>query len=78
MPTLMKIVKTASIEVPGLGERIKQARKGDSRSLKEIAEAAGMTPANWHRIESEEQALPLDTFRKMEEVLDKDFGVEFD
>lgn len=73
---LMKVVKTTFVEVPELGERIKQAREADRRSLRKICEAVGMTPANWYRIEREEQALPIETLRKIEKELKVDFNVE--
>ncbi|WGV29129.1 helix-turn-helix domain-containing protein [Halotia branconii] len=76
--TLMKVVRETILEIPGLGKRIKQARENDPRSLKEIAAAANMSPMNWYRIESEEQALPEPTLRKIEEVLGVDFEVQFD
>lgn len=36
-----------------------------------------MTRTNWYRIEAENQTLPVDTLRKIEQVLGVDFGVEF-
>lgn len=66
-------------EVPGLGQRIKDIRKADSRSLTRLAADAGMTTANWYAIESEEiKALPIETLRRIEEVLGVDLGVHFD
>ena len=73
----IKVVRRIVIEAPGLGQRIKEAREADSRSLKTIAGAAGMTPMNWYRIESEEQELPEETLRKVEAALDINFGVSF-
>ncbi len=75
MRTLMKITKT--IEVEGLGEQIKQARKADSRSITEICALVGMTAANWYRIEAEKQVLSEATLRKIESVLSVDLGVRF-
>lgn len=75
---LMKVVREISIDAPGLGLRIKQAREADSRSLKAICEAVGMSQMNWYRIEREAQLLPEETLRKIEEVLGVDFDVKFD
>lgn len=72
----MKVTKTITIEVPGLGAKIKEARERDYRSLKAICEAVGMSQMNWYRIEDEKQSLPLETLRKIEKVLEVDFGVE--
>ena len=67
-----------SIDVPGLGAKIKEVRETDSRSLKAIYEAVGMSQMNWYRIEEEKQSLPLETLRKIEEVLGVDFGVNLE
>jgi transcriptional regulator with XRE-family HTH domain len=76
--SLMKVTKTISIDVPGLGAKIKEFRETDSRSLKAICEAVGMSQMNWYRIEEEKQSLPLETLRKIEEVLGVDFGVNLE
>jgi len=74
---LMKVVRKIVLEAPGLGQKIKEAREADPRSLKSIAGEAGMTPMNWYRIESEGQELPEETLRKVEAALGIDFGVSF-
>ena len=77
--TLMKVRKIIDIEVPGLGERIKEARQTDRRSLAEICRQIPMSPMNWYKIEaSETKALPIETLRRIEFVLGVDFGVSFD
>ena len=75
----MKVRKVIEIEVPELGSRIRQAREADSRSLAEICRQMPMSTMNWYRIESEEtKALPVETLKRIEEVLGVDFGVNFD
>ncbi|MBA3922792.1 MAG: helix-turn-helix domain-containing protein [Nostocaceae cyanobacterium] len=75
----MKIRKTIDIEVPGLGERIKETRERDRRSLAKICREIPMTTMNWYKIEAEDtKALPIETLRRIEEVLGVDFGVSFD
>lgn len=75
----IRVRKVIDIEVPGLGARIKQARELDSRSLIQICADAGMTPANWYKVEKEEaKVLPIETLRKIEAVLGVDLGVKFD
>jgi transcriptional regulator with XRE-family HTH domain len=71
----MRVEKTIVIEVKNLGDRIRAARKADPRSLAVLSKAAGMSPANWYRIEEEQQTLPIETLRRMEKVLSKDFEV---
>ncbi len=79
IPRLMKVRKTIDIEVPNLGEKIKAARERDSRSLSEICRQMEMSNMNWYKIESEEtKALPIETLRRIEEILGVNFGVDFD
>lgn len=73
----MQVHKTTRKEVPDLGTRIKEARERDQRALTEICALAGMTTANWYRIEGgETKSLPLETLRRIEEALNVDFGVK--
>lgn len=76
--TSVRITKEIGVEVPGLGERIRDARLADRRSLKSICDAIGMSSQNWYRIEKEQQSLPIETLRKIEEVLNVDFGVKIE
>ena len=79
IPALMKVRKIIDIEVSGLGEKIKEARERDRRSLAEICRQLDMSTMNWYKIEAEEtKALPVETLRKIEKVLQVDFGVSFD
>ncbi|MEW5856734.1 MAG: helix-turn-helix transcriptional regulator [Cyanobacteriota bacterium] len=79
MTLLMKVRKVVEREFSGLGAQIKRLREADDRSLIQICAQAGMTPANWYKIENEEtKVLPLETLRKIEAVLKADLGVSFD
>ena len=79
MSTAMKVVRTIEFEVTGLGDRIKKARLSDERSLTQLAALAGMTTANWYRIEGEKfNSLPFETLKKIESALGADFGVVID
>ncbi len=74
--TKMKVIRTTIIEIPSLGEKIKQARENDNRSLTKICQLVGMTTSNWYRIEKEDtKALPEETLKKIEEVLGVDLRV---
>jgi transcriptional regulator with XRE-family HTH domain len=75
--TTMKIIKTIAIEVPGLGEKLKEARENDARTLKRICEEVGMSTQNWYRLEDEKQMIHIDTLRKIEQVLRVDFNIDF-
>ncbi|MBD2471709.1 helix-turn-helix transcriptional regulator [Nostoc sp. FACHB-145] len=59
-------------------DKITGVREADSRLLKAICKAVGMSQMNWYRIEEEKQSLPLETLHKIEEVLGVDFGVELE
>jgi transcriptional regulator with XRE-family HTH domain len=75
----MKVRKVIDIEAPGLGAKIKAAREADSRSLLSICKAIDLTPMYWYKIEAEEvKALPVETLKRIEEVLGVDFEVGFD
>jgi len=72
----MLIRKTTDRDFIGIGIKIKKAREADPRSLTAICAATNMCTANWYRIESENiTALPLETLRKIEAVLNTSFGV---
>ncbi|NER25654.1 MAG: helix-turn-helix transcriptional regulator [Symploca sp. SIO1C2] len=74
----MKITQTKEIEAPGLGEKIKTARLATRKPLGELAYKAGMSTANWYRIEAENmKSMSIETLRTIEKVLGVDFGVKF-
>ena len=72
--------RTIVKEVSGLGQRIKQAREADKRSLEVICAEAGISRVYWYDIEKESvrDSLPEETLRKIEKVLGVDLGVNFD
>lgn len=76
----VKVRRSINVEAKGLGEKIKEARKADGRSVEVLAGEAEMSRAYWHDIEGERirDALPEETLRRIEEVLGVDFGVKFD
>lgn len=76
----MKVTRTIDKEVVGLGQKIKQAREADERTLEAICALVGISRVYWYDIEAEKvrRALPEETLRKIETVLGVDFGVNFD
>jgi transcriptional regulator with XRE-family HTH domain len=81
MVAIVEVVKTLRVSVPGLGERIKQARQARVNagfSMTEIAASAGMSVQNWYRIEKERQSLPIETLQLIEDALQFSFGINFD
>ena len=71
----VKIKRTIYYEIQGLGQRIKAARKASPKSMTSLAAEAGMSAANWYRIESEDlkDGLPEETLAAIESAL----GVSF-
>lgn len=75
---IMKVTRQISVDVPGLGDRIKAARKSSTKPLLALCREIGFSSMNWYRIEKEQQSIPEETLRKIEQVLGVDFGVSFD
>lgn len=74
-----RIVKQ-EVDVPGLGERLRQARLKDKRSVEKLATAAGISRNYWYQLEAEAVlgGVKEDTLRNIEQVLGVDLGVDFD
>ena len=67
------------IDVPGLGQRIRDARHESGRTITQLAAEADISVANWYAIEQERiKVLPITTLRRIEQVLGIDFGVNVD
>ncbi|MEN8444258.1 MAG: helix-turn-helix transcriptional regulator [Cyanobacteria bacterium J06555_13] len=78
----VKVIRTLEVEVPSLGQKIKEARNKikneKGKTITDLASASGMSAQNWYRIENERQTLPEETLRLMEAALECNFGVTFD
>ena len=74
----MEVISSKVLIVTGLGQKIKTVRVADPRPLTTICKIMNMSSNNWYRIEKESQSLPLETLRKIENVLGVDFGVKLD
>jgi len=70
----VKVIRTLEVEVPGLGQRIKEARNRikneKGKTITDLASASGMSAQNWYRIENERQTLPEEPLRLMEIALE--------
>lgn len=65
------------IEVPELGQRIRDARHESGRTITQLAAEADISVANWYAIEQERiKVLPIATLRRIEQVLGVEFGVQ--
>lgn len=65
------------IDVPGLGQRIRDARHKTGRTITQLAAEADISVANWYAIEQERvKVLPITTLQRIEQVLKVNFEVE--
>lgn len=66
-------------DFPGLGQRIRQAREKDNRSLSEICRDSGISRSYWYQLEGEDMRSPAteEVIRKIERALGIDLGVCF-
>lgn len=63
------------IDVPELGQRIREARHRSSSTITQLAALADISVANWYAIEQERvKVLPINTLKRIEQVL----GVKFE
>jgi transcriptional regulator with XRE-family HTH domain len=74
-----RLVETV-VDVPGLGQRIREFRTNDSRSVAELCRLVGISRAYWYQLESEDLRSPVSesVVRRIEEVLGIDLDVNFD
>lgn len=77
MNTVMKVRRVQEAEIPGLSQRLREAR-GD-KPLAQVAKAAGISRLSLRRFEQGEvDAIAYPTLKKLEQVLGVDFGVLFE
>ena len=67
-------------EYPDLGQRIRQARERDKRTLTAICRECGLSRSYWYQLEGEDMrsAATEEVIRKIEKVLGIDLEVNFD
>lgn len=82
MNAAVQVKKTVEmvLEFPGLGQRIKEARERDTRSLTQICRECGVSRSYWYQIEAEDLRAPAteEIIRKIEIALNTDLKVNFD
>lgn len=78
----VRVRQVREIEIEGLGEIVRQARLAIAprKSLEKICDEVGFSRTYWYDIEKEtlKGALSIENLRKIEQVLEVDFGVKFD
>jgi transcriptional regulator with XRE-family HTH domain len=67
-------------EYPDLGQRIREARERDKRTLTAICRECGLSRSYWYQLEGEDMrsAATEEVIRKIEKVLGVDLEVNFD
>ena len=80
MPILLvrEIVKR-EIEVPGLGDRIKQAQKDSGLSVEKVIRGLDISRTYWNKmVADKDMTISVDLVRRIEGFFKADFGVKFD
>lgn len=73
--TPLKIRRYVDYDIPDLDKRLKEARKRSPKTITELAAEAGMSVANWYRIEGGNvDYLPETTLQAMEAALGETFA----
>ncbi|MBD2534089.1 MULTISPECIES: helix-turn-helix domain-containing protein [Nostoc] len=74
-----RVVETV-LDFPGLGQKIRQARERDQRTLTDICRDCKLSRSYWYQLENEDLRAPAteDVIRRIEQVLNIDLGVKFD
>lgn len=74
-----RVVETV-LDFPGLGQKIRQARERDQRTLTDICRDCKLSRSYWYQLEKEDLRAPAteDVIRRIEQVLNIDLGVNFE
>lgn len=74
-----RVIETVR-DFPELGQKIRQARERDERSVTDLCRACGLSRSYWYQLENEDLRAPAteDVIRRIEQVLEVDLGVKFD
>ena len=80
MVTAVRVRRIQEVDVPGLGERIRQARLKSDKSVEALCAEVGVSRTYWYDVEKEtlKGTLSLENLRKMEKALGSDLGVDLD
>jgi transcriptional regulator with XRE-family HTH domain len=72
---MKSMLVTLSVDIPGLGKKIKEIREAKNMTPTQLAALAGMSSANLYRIESETtKSIPRETLKALGDAL----GVDLD
>ncbi|MEH2138559.1 helix-turn-helix domain-containing protein [Nostoc sp.] len=70
-------IERKEIELPLLSEAIATAIKKSGLSVTQVCDAVGISRTYWYKVvNNKEEAIALETLRKIEQVLNVDLGVD--
>jgi transcriptional regulator with XRE-family HTH domain len=76
---LVREIVKREIEVPGLGERIKQAQKDSGLSVEKVIRGLDISRTYWNKmVADKDMTISIDLVRRIEGFFKADFGVNFD
>ena len=79
MTTAMKVRRVQEVDIADLPQRIKQAREAKGMSVLALHKTSGISRLSLRRFESGEvEAIAYPTLQKLEQILETDFGIEFE
>jgi transcriptional regulator with XRE-family HTH domain len=74
---MKSMLVTLSVDLPGLGKRIREIREAKNMTPTQLAALAGMSSANLYRIESETtKSIPRETLKALGDALEVDLDQE--
>lgn len=74
---MKSMLVTLSVDIPGLGKRIREIREAKNMTPTQLAALAGMSSANLYRIESETtKSIPRETLKALGDALEVDLDDE--
>ena len=78
MGVKIRRIERREIEVPDLEKRIADAQRNSGKSIAEVCRIVGFSRSYWYQmVNGKEEAIAEETLRKIERVLDVDFGAKF-
>jgi transcriptional regulator with XRE-family HTH domain len=79
MATVMKVRRVQEVDVAGLSQKIRQARENKGLSISGLGKASGISRKSLSNFElGHVEAIAYPTLKKLEDVLETDFGIKFE
>lgn len=75
----VKVRRHQEADVFDFGEKLKEARIADGRSVQTLSTSAGISIGYWYQLEREDRGwISIEILESIEKVLGVSFGVKFD